>query len=312
MDYCNTTTDLTAVFPKLDRFQYLEELENWTQNATYSSVYEKRNTGYISQVFENGTQLTAQTTVALVNSNAGSFYYDTDIDILYLHASDSNAPSTHEIMGGEDWDAFKAARKAEAQQLLDSMLGHALPVPLTPRLIKTHGTADYDYPIVRSAALLTCYLIVKRVDDEIADGLYEQAKEIVDKILSGEIHLTNQITGTEPGGWNVTAKSSDAGYVLFSGEYTGSTKQSWRLQIDASGAVGTATWKLSRDGGSSFDIEGEDTYSTDDRNMRRLISNGIYAEFYGTFIEDDYWDLTVYPKDDKISTQRVGHIDMVR
>jgi len=317
MAYCNTTSDLVAVYPKIDHFQFNEILEDFTQDSTYTSTYKKSRVGYAGQVFENTKQLTEQSSVSDVNSNAGSFYYDTDTDILYVHTTNSNDPSNYDIFYGEDWDALKSSANNQAHEMLDSMLGHVMKVPIEPRMRKYHGTADYDYPIVRACALLTCYILVDRIDSEEAQKIYDRVSNgdrtgIVDKILDGKIHIEDQITHTEPGGWNVIEKSSSSGYIKITGKYTGSQKQLWELKIDTAGAPGTATWKLSKDGGSTYSPTEQNTRDDDNVNLRVSIGSGLYVEFYGTFVEDDYFKFIVYPIETISSTGRLSSLEIIR
>ena len=331
MAYCNTTTDLRDVYPQIDQYQGKRKIVGWSATAGQSNTYEAHGTGYVELLLDEGAQLTSRASIALTEANAGSFFYDSDLDIVYVHAIDSDnmTTATITIEAGVDWDSFKARMCNKAHEYLDSYLNTKYPTPLLPRLVKTHVTdSDYEYPIVRACALLTCAFIVGRIktDSPVATGLmkqvYNPAPEIgespgiVNQLLTGEMVLQEQISGREPGNWNVYsgAANSGTGYVWFIGRYYGAQNEKWRVQIDTGGAPGTATYKLSYDTGSNWDSTTQDTFSADDNDRRIHIGSGVYCVFYGTFVDGDYWDIDLFPMTDTINVTaaKIGTIEASR
>ena len=331
MAYCNTTTDLRDVYPQIDQYQGKRKFSGWTATTGQSNTYQVNSTGYVEQVFDDGAQLTSRASIALTEANAGSFYYDSDNDILYVHAagSDDLTTATITIEGGVDWDAFKSRMCNKAHEYLDGYLNTKYPTPLLPRLVKTHvSDSDYEYPVVRACALLTCAFIVGRLrpDSPVAQSIMRQAYNpapeigetpgIINQLLSGEMVLQEQISGREPGNWNVyqNASNSGTGYVWFIGRYSGWQHEKWRLQIDTAGAPGTATYKLSYDTGSNWDYTGQVTFDPDNNDRRIHIGSGVYAVFYGTFVEDDYWDIELFPMTDtvNVTAAKIGTIEAQR
>lgn len=330
MAYCNTTTDLRDVYPQIDQYQGKRKITGWTATSGQSNTYESHGTGYVEQAFDDGAQLTVQTSIANTESNAGSYYYDSDADVLYVHALDSDdmTSATITIEAGVDWDAFKTRMNNQAHEYLDSYLNTKYPTPLMPRLIKTHGAGDYEAPVVRACALLTCAFIVGRLrpDSPVSSLLMKQAYNpapevgevpgIINQLLAGDMVLQEQISGREPGNWNIYANSSNSGtgYIWLIGRYYGAQYEKWRLQIDTAGAPGTATYKLSYDTGSNWDTTTQATFSTDDNDRRIHIGSGVYAVFYGTFVEDDFWDIELFPMTDTINVTaaKIGTIEVSR
>lgn len=329
MEYCNVTTNLTDVYPKIDQYQEKQILAaDWTKATGQTNTYQQEGTGQVNMVFDDGIQLTSRASVALTESNAGSFYYDSNVDVLYIHTfgSDDMTGSTIPIIEiGEDWDSWKSGIRYNAQEIVDAYLNKLYPTPLSPRLIKTHSGNDYEYPVVLITALLTCALIIQRRDprNKDADALFrrvinpdpepDEVKGLINQLLDGDMVLQEQISKREVGGFNVYpyASNSGTGYIKVSGQYIGARKERWRLQIDTAGAPGTATYKISYDG-SSFDLTLQETFNEDNDERRIHVANGIYVEFYGTFVEDDYWDIEVFPLSDQPDLRRFSSIEMVR
>jgi hypothetical protein len=331
MAYCNTTTDLLDCYPYLERFQGKITLEGFVLAAGQTNTYAVYGCGQIELVFDNGVPLTEKTSVALVEATAATWWYDDNNDVVYVHATDNDnlitvAQTTTLIEAGQDWDTLKTTMRNNAQQFVDSILNTRYPTPLMPRLIKTHNTQDYEYPVVRATALLTCAFLIRRrnPEDATAMALYKEAynsnpepgetKGILNQLKDGDIVLQEQISGREVGGFNVYpyASNTATAYVWFIGTYSGRMYERWRLAIDTAGAVSTATWKVSRDGGSNYDLTLQSTFDVTNDDRRIYILDGIYAVFYGTFAVTDYWDIEVFPLSDTASFSKLGSAELSR
>jgi hypothetical protein len=326
MAYCNVTTDLTDVYPDIERYQEKFILEGWVSVAGNANTYAVFGCGQINMVFDNGVMLTLKTSIATVQTAAGSWWYDSDNDVVYVHAVDSDdlttvAQTTTRIEAGEDWDTLKDNMRDNAMQFMDSVLNPRYPTPLMPRQIKTHDTSDYEYPVVRTCALLTCAFLAKRRNpsDKTGNMLYEEAwmpepesdkqKGWLNQLRDGDMVLQDQISAREVGSFNVYPESgiTATAYTWFLGTYTGLQFERWRLQIDTAGAVGTATWKLSRDGGTNWDLTLQKTFDADNNDRRIYLLDGISAIFYGTYGADDYYDIEVFPLTDDPGVAKVGN-----
>ena len=315
--YCNTTTDLQRVCANIEDYQYERVVEDWTLHS--GSAYRKHGTGFVSSVYEDGVQLTSESSVANVIANAGTWYYDDDVDMLYVHMSGSDDPDDHRITNGEDWDTVKTALRNKAQQMVDSVLGIKFDVPLLARSKKLHDDSDYEYPIVAATAYLTCYLIISRVnpDDSLALTMYEKAmgsgetKGILMQLLDGDIVLQDQAIIRKSGGWNIYPGDNNSVTVspIFTGQYYGSDRRRWRIEIDTAGAIGTATYKVSYDGGDTWDLELEDT--KDEETIRFYITDGVWVEWPEvSYSVGDYWDVDLYPMTDEASNAKISTIEL--
>ena len=322
-DYCNTTTHLQRVLTNLEQYQHMDVLAGWTLDS--GVTYSKFGTGSSPMVFEGGNQYVEKSSIATVEATSSTFWYDSSVDKLYIHTSDDTAPSNFQIEYGEVWETLKTAKRDEAQVDVDSYLNKMYRTPLMPRTVLSHNSDEFDSVIVRATALFTVSKIVERTDPDLGRDLWNQAinfdedlpKGILNELLDGDRVLADQISSREPTSYNVrqfNASNSTAIEPVFSGTYTGSYYEVWRLQIDTSGAPGTSTWKLSTDGGASFDPTLQKTFDTNVANRRVLIRSGVYAFFPVTLTSGDWWDLEVFPLSDSSSVvgAKIGNIKLSR
>ena len=333
MPYCNLTTDLKEVYPGIfDLFVRKILGEDWTAASGQSNTYQQEGHGYVNMVYDGGVQLTPRADIATTESNAGSFYDDTDTNVLYVHAigSDDLTSSPPTIQIGEDMDAYLTIQQNSVMEEIDSYLSRILITPLLARMEKVHSSNDYESIVRLTCAYLICRNVARQRDPEsgLAMGFEQIAlgfnpedgeeKGYIAKILDGELNLQDQILTREVGSvGTVIPNSSNSGtgyiHILPTSKYTGSTLQEWRLQIETTdGAPGTALWKLSYDTGANFDITGKATFDATNDNRRTLIGSGIYVRFDGTFVAGDYWDITLHPLSDVVSNPRIGSIEMLR
>ena len=329
MAYCNTTSDLVEVFPKI--FTLFERRvlgEDWALASGQTNTYQQEGLGYVEMVYDDGEQLTSQTSIANVESNAGSFYDDTDANVLYVHTkgSDDLTSSPPTIQIGEDVDAILTKHQNSAMEEMDAYLSHKFFTPLLPRLIKVHSSNDYETIIRRTCAMIICRDVVRQRDpgnsladefDMTAIGTDEQPGYLK-KIINGDINLQDQITEAEIGGVGLIVPNSSntsTAYVQILpkiSKYTGSTYQVWRLQIDTAGTPGTATYKLSYDTGSNWNKTLQKTFDANNDSRRINIGSGINVVFWGTFGEGDYWDLHLHPQTDEQTISKIGSVELVR
>lgn len=320
-DYCNVTTDLTDVYPSIDDFQLKERVEEWTIASGQTYTYYKGGTGQVNQVFEDDLQMTVQTSIANVEANAGSYYYDSDNDVLYIQTTGTDIPTDYLIEIGEDWDSFKTRMRDKAQQIIDAYLNTRYSTPLMPRINQDHDSTAFEYPIVRATSLYTCYLIVNRRNPGSEDALklltevynHEEPKGIIKQILDGDLVLQDQISPREAGKWNIRVGSSNSTeLLLLRGSYTGSSFEKWKLVIDGAGAPGTATYKLSYDNGGTYDYTSQDTRDDGD-SLYVDLGYGLYAYFpASTYSVDDEWTIDLFPLDADVQGAKAVSIAMER
>lgn len=292
--YCNAESDLTDVFDRIDdynsRFRLRQEFI-----VSAGNVYKQYGLGKIEQLYEDNELLTEVSAVASVDAS-GEWYYDSTNDLLYVQCSDDAAPSTHTMEKGVNWLTLKTRTRNEAMEILDSMLDARFPRPL-PEARLYHTDSDYDIDIKKSCALITCHLFASRAgDNKIAEKLMKQVTNtdnngIIDLHNSRKRVFSFEVDAEHLGHGAIEADSSNTGdgMIEIRGLFTGDTDEIWRVEMDLAGAVGTATFKYSRDKGSNWQKENQ---ATDNEWIN--LESGISIRFFhrsGTFDNGDKWDV---------------------
>lgn len=327
VEYCNLTTHLLSAYSDIEQYKGMGLLTDW--EFVSGAVYKFDKSGYIEMVFDDGVPLTEESTETTTPA-AGKFSYYTDTDTLYIRLTGDADPAASVMEKGPPWETRKQRARNDAQEMLEGFLGNVFPTPfqkvISPDI--SYNSELYDYWIRRATALLTCWILVKDINpnDPAVDLLYKEVDNpnpevgeklgIVQRILNGEVVLKMQRLAREAGGFNMFEGSSNAATAFFdvflpSGVHSVATEQIWRIQMDTAGAPGTATYKISKDGGSTFDDTLQDT--TNDGDDKRIhLGAGIYCRFVGTFVENDYIDLHLYPSTDSVTVQKYGNLKLRR
>lgn len=327
MAYCNTTTDLTDQYPDIGRYTENRILENWYATSGQNNTYEVRGCGQVNQVFDDGEQLTEKTSIATVGATAGTFWYDSDVNTVYVHAKggDNLTTASITIEAGEDWDVLLTRINNRMYNLMNGILNKSYPTPIPPRIARIESTDDYDYILIKCNALLTCSELIFRrsTDDPIGIKLYKRVwylspepgedKGLLNQIIDGDIALTDQVTARETGSvnyWPYASNAQDTPIWVY-GKYTGLNYERWKLAFDTAGATGTATFKLSRDGGTNYDLTLQKTFDTNSDDRRMPLVSGLSVLFdpdtSNSYGDGDYWTIEVFPQDDIVNVAKVGN-----
>lgn len=321
--YCNTTTDLTNVYYDIERYKGYFEIDSSRWALHSGSIYKLVQSGYVEALYEDGSAMSGVSTLGALTS-AGQWYYDQSADILYFWASDSASPATHTIEKGVTWSTYKETCRNDAQEIIEGFLNKIFVTPFRPIISpkESYNSRMYDYWIIRATAVITCHLIIKRLNpkDPIATELWKivwnpdpvdgEHKGIIQMILDHDVELKIQRSTREPGSYNVYDNPDNTGYFDVSGTYTGSEYQIWRVEIDTAGGPGVATYKFSDDGGTTYSRTLQPTYAEDNRRVH--IGSGIYIRFVGTFQSGDYVDIELFPITDQASRTRISYVEVDR
>lgn len=328
MAYCDIQNDLKDVFSDIGRYAALNILTGWKKASGQVNTYYVRGVGHIEAVYDDGIVLTSRDSVADTESNAGSYYHDSTNDLLYVHAKDGDDLTSQEaptIEEGIDWATMATRAINEASEEIDSYLNPQYDTPLLPRLRNTHAAEEYETTIRRACALLAARTIIFRNDPTDPKGFELEKKAlnfepepgeeygIIAELKRGDRVLQDQITAREVGGFNVYPTSGNTGTrIRLIGTYTGDEYRTWKLEIDGAGAQGTATWKLSYDGGTTWDKENEDTFDATNDDRRVELADGISCVFLDTFAEGDSWIIELHPLKDQPQGGKVSSSMMLR
>jgi len=298
--YCNILDDLQSVFKDIESFQGNDTLVTWGLDS--GSTYSKYNTGHVGAVWENGVSLgTEKTSIATVEAAAGSWWWDSTNDILYVHASDSADPDTHTMTahGVGIWSAYKQRMVDRASEEFESMLNNKYPLPL-PFARRSYEGLNYDSNIVEAVACLTCAKIIKArdPDNSLADKLYrrvwdeENGRGIGWFYYKGIWSFSFEATQDEFDGnlKRTVIGTGSTGRIWVAGRGSRGNRRKVALIITTAGAPGTAVYKISSDNKTTWT---ENLEVLPYHNYQHLIDD-IYLKFEGTFsITDnaDEWEL---------------------
>ena len=145
--YCNILEDLQSVFQGIENFQGRDALVTFT--STSGNVYQKNNTGHIGAIWDDGVALTEKTSIATVEAAAGSWWWDSTNDILYVHQTGGGDPdtSTIESHGVGIWSAFKQQWVDRSGEQFEALLDKKYPRTL-PFARRSYEGVNYDSDIV--------------------------------------------------------------------------------------------------------------------------------------------------------------------
>jgi hypothetical protein len=324
--YCNATTDLYRAYPRIEEFREYKTVRGWVLHS--GSIYKVGGTGYVSAVFENNLPLTAAASAVAVT--AGTYYYDSDADVLYLAAT-SGLPtaSTNIYKVGEDWDSLKSWAVTQAGAEVDTLLDGRFPRPI-PESPDGSTTARYDVDLTRAAAKFAVAFIASRrepmrtePEPNTAQSLYDEGRKIIDEYNKGDRHFSWEQTKDEIGGFIVRAETDNTGDGILQvrGSHDAWDDAFWRVKITTAGAVGTAEYQYSTDNGSTYNGTDLTTSRTWQEISGALAGEGVLAEelsFYirfldrsGTFDVGDEWQIEIVSAHRGDARSRIGSVRIV-
>lgn len=319
-DYCNATTDLYRIYPRIEEFKISKTLRGW---SVYSgSVYKLANVGYAEKLIENGTQMTSVASIALIDA-VGKYFYDSDADIIYARATSGNVSDAANVYRwGLDWDTFKSWAVTRASERVDALLDRKFPIPV-PENPQGSSTAKWDGPLIDATAYFACSFVVGRSDPpkyntdgsaaNLAAELFLAGQAIIRQYNDGDMRFGWEITADEAAGYNIIATTGNTSVGMFQlrGDYNGGDDDEWMIKISTGGALGTAAFQLSEDNGTTYN-----TAATTSITWQSL-ANGVEIRFFGrgggssSFILSDTWQLLLTAKDRALTRSRLGSGSLV-
>ena len=329
--YCNLTTDLTDVYSQLAQFNLAKEIEEWTITSGQTYTYYKGGVGQVNMVFEDGVKLALKTSIATVEAAAGSWWWDSATNLLYVQTTGTDTPNdTYIIEAGEDWTTFITRCRNDAAELIDSWLNKLYITPLIARDSKDHSSNAYELPLRRSCAALTCFFVLNRRNpgDPDAQDLYKIAWNpdpedgepvgYINQYLNKDLVRQDEVTPREGSGYNIFPYASNVTTepgIQIEGDYKGNTFQMWRITITTGGAPdGTMIWKFSDDDGTTNTRTSITSRTTGSTNLFETLSGSMKVKFTAaTYTANDYWQIEVYPQDSTLEGgKKINSIKLVR
>ena len=172
----------------------------------------------------------------------GDNLYDADNDFTILKYGSS--PNDSIVEAGDDWDTIKARFRKQACRIFESKIDSRM----TREIIKDRE-GNYPAIVIRACSLGAVILLLKAHDpnSELIAPFQEEYDEIIAGLIGGTIVLPTDLTKDNSQGIIrevSVASTSTLRPVELYGSYTGAGYDLIKLQVTATGILGTATYSV--------------------------------------------------------------------
>ena len=309
--YC-THKQLKRVFPQLDEFDQKKPVYGWVEVT--SNKYAAHDSGIVTQLFANGEDLGAAQSAHTDLNVEGEWFYNSAEDVLYYYSASN--PLDKLMEAGEEFTAMVTQYRGDASRLLDSLLD-----PNLSREQLKDKSGNYDYLIIRSAALICASIMIKTNDptSEMANAYMEEAMGYVDKLNNGEAALSYQNTADSSKGlvrdvtYTGTVRPVDT-----RGHYAG-TYDLVKVKITTGGAIGTAKYSVWVKDGDKLGMNEGHQVVTDEivNGDYQVLAGGLQIRFQGTNYDstaavNDIWEVEVMGWSEEVDSSTLKPIRMTR
>ena len=319
-----SVSDLTKYFNRVNDFDSKVQI---FPTLTSGNLHLFRDSGYVSQLFVNGEELAAaQSTSGDVDSNGEWFYASATNQVEYYNINYSSTTINEQSFeAGVDFTAFLEQTLTDASLELHNYLDMRYSTPLEKAKqidtdTATVSVAEEFDPIIIKA---TCYIATanliraKEGTSEEADYFYslvtnEERTGLIDKLNDGIYKLSSEVDDKDKNGKiKYRNVSGTMDIVELAGTYHGEGYDLLKVEIEATGAYGTGTFKvhyLSND-----QLFGASTTAEKITGGLQHIYGGLYGRFQGASATDgDIWEIEVYGSHRKQTNKSNATIEMVR
>ena len=242
------------------------------------------------------------------------FLYDSDLDLCILSMPSDSNPNDSLVEAGEDFSTLITRITGNASRYLDAKLD-----PNLPREQLKDKEGNYDYIIVRTAALIAAVFLIRSHDptSEVATALMEDAMGNIDALNKGGAALSWQTTGDSSKGIvrDVTYTSGSIRPVDTRGRWSGS----WdllKVKIITGGELGTATYSVwTKD---SDDLKNNQVITEEKINGDyQILAGGLQIRFGGSADDsvataNNEWEIEVAGWQEEVDNSSVNSIKMTR
>ena len=311
--YC-THKELKRVFPQISEFDQKKPIYGWVEVST--NKYAAHDSGQVTQLFADGEDL-GPTQSAHTDLNVeGEWFYNSSEDVLYYFSASS--PLDKLMEAGEEFTTMVTQYRGDARRMLDSFLD-----PNLPKNQLKDKSGNYDYLIIRSAALICASLMIKTNDptSAMANTYMEEAMGYVYKLNNGEAALSHQNTADSSKGIirDVSYTDGSVRPVDTRGHYSG-TFDLIRITIGTGGAMdGTATYNVwVKDGDKLGNQQGNQVVTNEKINGDyQTLAGGLQIRFAGetktsVATATNEWEVEVAGWAEEVDSSSLKNIRMTR
>jgi len=319
-----TIQELTKYFNRVGDFDSKFQLFN---PSTNSNLHTFHNTGYVDKFFINGDEQQAQNSNAdTPNANNEWLYTESENKLeYYSDAYTSTTINEQSFEGGQDFEDTLNQALVDASLELHNYLDMRYSTPLQKIKQTDIDTAsvsiaeEYDPIIIKAVCYIATANLIRAKEgaSEEADYYYNlvtnpESTGLIDKLNEGVFKLSHEVDGNDKkGSIRYRNVSGTMDLVELAGEYQGELYDLLKVEIEATGAYGTATFKvhyLSND-----QLFGAVSSAEKITGGLQHIHNGIFGRFQGASATDgDIWEIEVFGRHRKQTNKSNATIEMVR
>ena len=307
--YC-TDRELKDVYPHVDDFDNKVPIYGWV--VVSGSKYAAHNSGLVTQLFVDGESLGAAQSAHTDLNVEGEWFYNSTDDVLYYYSATD--PNDKLIEAGESWGTLKTRFRENASRYFESKIDKTL-----PREQFKDKDGNYDYLVVRTTGLLAASFLIKshEPNSDIAQALFEEANEEIDKLNSGDNTLSWMTTGDSSKGIVREITGTGAIRIVDTRGRYGGTYDKIGVKITTGGRLGTAkysVWVKDSDYLGAERMNNSATANIDDEVINgqfQSLTGGLQIRFGGDTADaanaDDKWEIEVsgyYEEVDNASSMR--------
>ena len=315
IEYC-TDRDLQDIFPHITEYDLKRRVYNWQSTGT-SNLYEAKNTGTITQLFQDGEDLdNAESSTP--NANKEWRYVSTSDSCLYFN--DTTNPNSMIMESGDDWGTIKTRFRRKASRLIESHLDNRL-----SREVLKDREGNYPEIIVHISALQTVILLLKANDptSEVIEPFQEELNEILNGLKAGSIVLPTAISGDSSKGVirEVSVDTSaDLRPIELRGHYNGTGYELLKVIIDSADStiIGTATFSVYAKNTTTLKTDQIITAKTINGDFQSLGVGSLYVRWGGDdsatakVYQDDEYEIELWGSSLDTAVSSVGSMRMTR
>ena len=316
--------DLTKYFNRVNDFDSNVQI---FPTLTSGNLHLFRDCGYVDRLFVNGEELAAaQSTSGAVDSNGEWFYASATNQVEYYNSNYSSTTINEQVFeAGVDFTSFLEQSLVDASLELHNYLDMRYSTPLQKIKQTDIDTAsvsiaeEYDPIIIKAVCYIATANLIRAKEgaSEEADYYYSlvtnpESTGLIDLLNKGIYKLSHEVDGNDKkGSIRHRSVAGTMDLVELAGEYQGELYDLLKVEIEATGAYGTATFKvhyLSND-----QLFGAVSSAEKITGGLQHIHNGIFGRFQGASATDgDIWEIEVFGRHRKQTNKSNATIEMVR
>ena len=317
-------SDLTKYFNRVNDFDSKVQI---FPTLTSGNLHLFRDSGYVTQLFVNGEELAAaQSTSGAVDTNGEWFYASATNQVEYYNSNYSSTTINEQVFElGVDFISFLEQALVDASLELHNYLDMRYSTPLQKIKQTDIDTAsvsiaeEYDPIIIKAVCYIATANLIRAKEGASEEADYYmnlvtnlERTGLIDKLNDGIYKLSHEVDGNDKkGSIRHRSVAGTMDLVELAGEYQGELYDLLKVEIEATGAYGTATFKvhyLSND-----QLFGAVSSAEKITGGLQHIHNGIFGRFQGASATDgDIWEIEVFGSHRKQTNKSNATIEMVR